>query len=446
MSRYGAHRTRTLRFATLALTVLAGRAGAQSTQGPPTPGAATPGPPASAVRPAEPTGLSRFFDPATAPILPIPEIDHDPYSGTTLGLIPTYLVNDEHGQIRQIIAPDIIHNEFFGWGARARFFDYPSANTQWFIVAGAKQRVESEFDGEYSAGLLRDDAWSFSLSLVYDRSGSPRFFGIGNDTHLSGESNYTDQQKFIQWSLGRNLSQKLQVGFTNRVRQVQILPGAIAGIPSIQEVYPGTVIRAERREILNRLYVDYDTRDDRITPTRGMEWVGYIGAAAGTDVINGDLYSEAGIDGRKFWGLSDSSILVGHVALRYMPRTAHTAEIPFWALSSVGGDRAVIGGDQPLRGFGAGRFVDRNSFSASLEWRKRIASINAVGTRIALELAPFLDTGRVFSSAGTDPLSHLHKVGGIGFRGIASPFVVGYVDVGYGSEGAAVFTGLNYPF
>jgi hypothetical protein len=24
--------------------------------------------------------------------------------------------------------------------------------------------------------------------------------------------------------------------------------------------------------------------------------------------------------------------------------------------------------------------------------------------------------------------------------------VVGYVDVGYGTEGAAVFTGLNYPF
>jgi putative acetyltransferase len=33
---------------------------------------------------------------------------------------------------------------------------------------------------------------------------------------------------------------------------------------------------------------------------------------------------------------------------------------------------------------------------------------------------------------------HIHKVGGLGFRGIASPFVVGYVDVGYGSEGAAV--------
>jgi hypothetical protein len=40
----------------------------------------------------------------------------------------------------------------------------------------------------------------------------------------------------------------------------------------------------------------------------------------------------------------------------------------------------------------------------------------------------------------------LHKVAGIGFRGVANPFVVGYVDLGYGSEGVAAFTGINYPF
>jgi hypothetical protein len=44
------------------------------------------------------------------------------------------------------------------------------------------------------------------------------------------------------------------------------------------------------------------------------------------------------------------------------------------------------------------------------------------------------------------PLSRLHSVGGIGVRGIARPFVVGYVDFGYGNEGLAVFTGINYPF
>jgi hypothetical protein len=71
----------------------------------------------------------------------------------------------------------------------------------------------------------------------------------------------------------------------------------------------------------------------------------------------------------------------------------------------------------------------------------RIAS-----TRLDLEVAPFLDVGRVFSGLDTWPVSDLHKVLGVGFRGVARPFVVGYVDVGYGSEGTAIFSGIGYPF
>jgi hypothetical protein len=40
----------------------------------------------------------------------------------------------------------------------------------------------------------------------------------------------------------------------------------------------------------------------------------------------------------------------------------------------------------------------------------------------------------------------LHQVYGIGFRGIARPSVVGYVDIGYGNSGVAAFTGISYPF
>jgi hypothetical protein len=54
--------------------------------------------------------------------------------------------------------------------------------------------------------------------------------------------------------------------------------------------------------------------------------------------------------------------------------------------------------------------------------------------------------GRVFHRFSTVPLSQLHSVGGLGIRGLARPFVVGYIDVGYGSEGVAVFTGIDYPF
>jgi hypothetical protein len=63
-----------------------------------------------------------------------------------------------------------------------------------------------------------------------------------------------------------------------------------------------------------------------------------------------------------------------------------------------------------------------------------------------VEVTPFIDVGRVFSRTSTLPFDQLHHVYGLGFRGIARPFVVGYVDIGYGSEGVAAFTGLNYPF
>jgi hemolysin activation/secretion protein len=120
--------------------------------------------------------------------------------------------------------------------------------------------------------------------------------------------------------------------------------------------------------------------------------------------------------------------------------------VPFWALSSIGGETSEVGGEQPLRGFGAGRFYDRDSFSTSLELRRTVASFNAISTKVDLEVTPFVDLGRVFAHANTFPLEQLHQVYGLGFRGIARPFVVGYVDVGYGSEGIAAFTGLNYPF
>ncbi len=99
----------------------------------------------------------------------------------------------------------------------------------------------------------------------------------------------------------------------------------------------------------------------------------------------------------------------------------------------------MVGGTQPLRGFGLGRYVDRDSFSTSVEVRRKVVSFDATSTIVDVEVTPFIDVGRVFSRTSTNPLNDLHHVYGVGFRGIARPFVVGYVDIGYGSEGIAAF-------
>lgn len=63
-----------------------------------------------------------------------------------------------------------------------------------------------------------------------------------------------------------------------------------------------------------------------------------------------------------------------------------------------------------------------------------------------MQIAPFLEAGRVSHKMTDNPLNRFHPAGGVGFRAIAEPFAVGYVDVGYAAEGFAVFSGINYPF
>jgi Omp85 superfamily domain len=398
-----------------------------------------PGTPAPAPSP----NLPRWLNPATAPFLPVPLIGVDPNSGTTLGILPVRLQTDENHDISRIYAPDLYHNPYFGYGMHARVYDYPSADEQWSLVAGVSERVEREFDAEYQSGRLREQRWSYNASLVYDRSGTPRFYGIGNESLLTAETNYTDQEELAQVQVGFNLNQIWQLRYTGRASVVDVLPGTLTGVATLESRFGHILGVGTNDQLLNRLSIAYDTRDNLSAPTRGMEWVVYGGLASRRGVFNDSMYSETGVDGRCFWSINPDTIIAAHMALRYLP-TAH--RLPFWALSSIGGDQSEIGGDQPLRGYGTGRFYDRDSFSSTVEVRRRVWSFDAITTRVDLELAPFVDVGRVFSQTSTFPVTQLHPVGGLGIRGIARPFVVGYVDIGYGHEGAAVFTGLNYPF
>jgi hypothetical protein len=376
------------------------------------------------------------------PFIPVPEIAQDPDSGTTVGLLPVWLSTDDEHRIKRIIAPDVLYNPNFGYGFHGRIYDYPSEDEQWSIEGGLKERVEREFDAEYTLGRLREQRWSFTGSVIYDRSGAPRFFGIGNSTPQGDETNFTDQQEVLQAQIGWNFNRRWQFLYTARLRSVDVLPGTLDKIASIDTRFPHIRGLGINYEQLNRLSIIYDTRDNLTAPREGMQWVAYGGAASHRGIFNDSLYSEAGIDGRNFWPFNADTVLATHVSLHYLP-SGH--RLPFWALSSLGGGQTNIGGEQPLRGFGDGRFYDRNSFSATVELRRTAFSFNAI-SHVEIEIAPFIDVGDVFSNAASFPIKGLHKVGGVGFRGIARPSVVGYVDVGYGSEGAAVFTGINYPF
>ncbi len=410
---------------------------------PPTTPPQLPPPAPEAEAPPPGNWLTRWFNPETAPFIPVPLIGTDPNSGTTLGVLPTWIVTNDQQEITRIVAPDIQHNPYFGWGAHGRIFAYPSEDEQWSLMAGVKERVEREFDGEFQYGRERKKRWSFKASVIYDRDGTPRFYGLGNRTTESEQTNYTGEQEVVQAQIGFNISKIWQLLYTARARQVDVQPGTLSGVPSIAELFPTVKGLGINREALNRMALVYNTMDDLTVPSHGLKLVEYAGIASRGGLINSSLYTEAGFDGRGYFHVLPQTVIATHLALRYL---LSAKDVPFWALSSLGGDQSEIGGEQLLRGFGAGRYYDRNSSSISAEVRQHVFSVNAVSTHVDIEIAPFIDLGRVFERLSTLPFTQLHHVYGVGFRGIARPFVVGYVDVGYGSNGAAVFTGISYPF
>jgi hypothetical protein len=387
--------------------------------------------------------LTRWVDPHEAPFIPVPYIGTDPNSGTTLGVIPTILVTDENDDIRKIIAPDIVHNPYFGWGVHGRIYNYTSPDEQWSAIGDIFERVQRSFDGEYQLGRLRNTNWSFNGSAIYNVDGTPHFYGIGNESPQINQTVYTAQQYLIQGQIGYNFNHAWQLQYTARFEGVDVLPGTLTSVPSIETRFPRALGEGMNKQLLNRLSVVYDTRDDIIIPSKGAELITYAGVASRDGILNDSLYTETGFDGRAFFPVQEKTVIAAHMSLRYL-LSSH--EVPFWALSSLGGDDAVIGGNQPLRGFGDGRFYDRDSFSSSVEFRRNVATFHAVATQVEIEVAPFVDVGRVFARSSDSPFEQLHKVYGVGFRGLARPYVVGFVDIGHGSEGTAVFTGINYPF
>jgi len=62
-----------------------------------------------------------------------------------------------------------------------------------------------------------------------------------------------------------------------------------------------------------------------------------------------------------------------------------------------------------------------------------------------VELAPFFEAGRVFHAMPAIRLKHFIRSAESAYA-LSPSLVVGFLDVGFGGQGGAVFAGINYPF
>jgi len=405
--------------------------------------------PAAAFSLLEPNTWPQPFNPAQWPftLIPIPEVATDPNGGTTYGALFAFLFKDQQNEIQNIFAPDFNNNTDLGVGGAVRFFSYPSENTQWYVLAEAHRNLQRQADLNFSTGRTHEQWWSFDGRIFFEHDPTERFFGLGNDSRLGGESNYETKQVYVRALFGWNISKNLQLALVFRPRYVRIANGAFNSIPQTLTVYPTVKGVNGGSEVYNEVRASYDTRDAIDIPRAGGLALIYAGIAD-RRFMSSVSYNRFGGDLRYYWTpdklIPEKRLTIAmHAYLQYTPAGNET---PFWSMARLGGEESLLYDQQTLRGYGVGRFTDDNLAVTNVEFRTRVYEADLFGTHGIAEIAPFAEAGRVFHHMSEDPVTDLHPVGGVGFRAIAEPFVVGYVDVGWGGEGAAVFSGINYPF
>jgi outer membrane protein assembly factor BamA len=373
-------------------------------------------------------------------IIPIPEFIADPNEGVTIGLLPVVLFTDEKDEIRWMLAPDFSYNKTKGFFPRFRLFSYPSRTRHWAIVAGKSTTRDERYLGEFVDRGLLDERAFILASALYERDSTERFYGFGNSSLEAGESNYTNSDTLVELTPGYWVLPSVAVAYRMRIRSYGIDEGQVDSLPFIADAHPEVRGRGLERGTYwaHRVEVDYDTRDDIDIPEKGMFAVVYT-EAADRNLGSATSFVKFGAEWRDFIPLRWrrlKAVLALRTLLDYVSAGDDT---PFWEQSSLGGRRA-------LRAFGADRFIDLNRSLASTEVRVPVYGRKLFGVNPTLEVAPFFETGQVFDGVTSSPVSDLHVAYGMGFRVVVKPQIVAFVDVGFGYEGSAVFSGISYPF
>jgi outer membrane protein assembly factor BamA len=373
---------------------------------------------------------------ADTQVFPIPSASTSKNDGNDAGLIVPILITDPDGELRYLLAPMVIKNSIVGTRGTFNLFRYDTGGRQMQFIGSFTERIERKLVFNYVDPAFSEGRYFLNFGGSFFKNATSRFFGLGQTTIESDQTNYTAREARANWRFGVYANEVTQIAVGQRVRQVSLQRGA-TDLPFTGDRFP-TVdgVQGETIIVGHRATFYYDTRNNLFSPTDGMAVTAYAELNQNVRNSTNPLYSHYELEVKKlFPSESKRAILV----IRADLQATLGREVPFFEQSS-------LGGQNNLRGYGVDRFIDKNLIAASIEERIHVARAKVAGVAADFEVAPFLDTGQVFNSFKDVSFKDYRMTPGIGFRGIVRPNVVGRIDYGWSKEGGAIFAGLDFPY
>jgi outer membrane protein assembly factor BamA len=330
----------------------------------------------------------------------------------------------------------LINNSYLGARGTLNIFRYDPGGREIRFIGSYTEQIERKLAFSYADPAFSQGRYSLNFGASYFKNATARFFGLGQATSESAETNYTGREARVNWRFGVHVNEVTQIAVGQRFRDVRLQRGGV-DLPFTGDQFSSVDgIQGETLILGHRATFYYDTRNNLVSPTDGMAVTAY--AEVNQNIRNGDhpIYSRYEFEIKKLLpSESKRAILI----MRANMQATIGDQVPFFEQSS-------LGGQNNLRGYGVDRYIDKNLIALSIEERIHIMGMKIAGVMADFEIAPFLDTGQVFNDYTDVTFKDYRMTPGMGFRGIVRPNVVGRVDYGYSKEGGAVFAGLDFPY
>ena len=367
---------------------------------------------------------------------PIPAVSTSKNDGNDTGLIVPILITDPDGELNYIVAPMIVQNSIVGTRGTINLFRYEPGGREVRFIGSYTERIERKVVFSYTDPAFSQGRYSLNFGASFFKNATARFYGLGQVTSESQETNYTAREGRANWRFGVYANEVTQIAVGQRFRQVSLQGGA-TDLPFTGEQFPSVSgVQGETLILGHRATFYYDTRNNLVSPTDGMAVTAYAGVNQNIRNSDHPVYSRYEFEVKKLFP-SDSKRAI--LIVRADLQATIGDQVPFFEQSS-------LGGQNNLRGYGVDRFIDKNLVALSIEERIHLARMKVAGVTADFEIAPFLDSGQVFNDYKNVNFNDYRMTPGVGFRGIVRPNVVGRVDYGYSREGGAIFAGLDFPY
>jgi outer membrane protein assembly factor BamA len=369
----------------------------------------------------------QFGDPVKVVTVPLPAIGTSPNEGISGGALTAFLIHDSKDEVSTLLVPQVNYNQNFGVTSSLYGAFHPIPERNWEVNLSQSTQVNYDYEFKLRDTTFLNRRLELNAFLFAFTDGSARFYDFQSNSPQE-ETNYANQEAGFNLSAGYQIIDHLQLVFGDRFRAVSINKGVITKVPFIGHVFTppqvpgvdGFTAHAQRLELV------YSTLDNRDLPTRGVFAKTLVEGS--TKVLGSSAsYGHYGAEVKGYLPLSDARfITVARLAYDATPGE----DVPFL-------ERSILGGEDTLRGYGSDRFIDSGYFLCNVEERIRLFRWAVFNVNTDWEIAPFIDLG-VMQSVEASP--------GVGLRAVVGPNFIGRIDIGFGSQGPAVFVGLGYPF